>query len=762
MAAPVIPSFKESDFYLNIEDVSLSEQIGAGAFSKVYVGMYLGELVAVKRQARVEEDLEAYLLRELGVLKHFEHRNLLNYIGACNVDIKDGDQVATHTYIVTELAENGDVLGLLLGDQPIGWKLRVNILMDATRALEFLHSKGLIHRDIKSPNLLLAANCACKIADFGMARMLGQDMTIVGTDAYMAPELMFDEPYGNAADMFSLGIVFWECIYRQKAGTNDFCCRRPSDRFMLDIEELRDNAPEDTPPSLMELACQLCEYEQDDRPSAEDTYMWLDDLINDLDDDEVPMPQPIDYMSMYLASRPSIKRKESRACTGSSVSPERVGSSVSPERVMAKGASGSGYTQGNSNLSSNGGNAKGRGSSNSNSQGLGGTVGNSLQSGLSSMAGSIFGGSTVLGRRASPASLADSGNLGISRRSSSGSLVGAAHAPITRCGYLHKKGKSGLKNWQKRWFVLEGSRLIWFKDSRHYPRDPRGFLELKGCFIVRGLYFRWKVLSADGKSDQEDYNREFSAKDAGDMDQWLKAMQEAIESADVGDNDPGELISYHIFTPNLLGILLNCLSFVAVQFHVDRTVEQWLEDLGLASLRATFYDNGYYDYLLIQELGLVEEDLAYLGITNSAQKKVIKLAAQGLMETVLSADIVGFFNFGSELVYRLEAKWGFFRASTFFRFSDFEELHRKMRAAMKDKPKLHKLIPPLPARPASKPGNISVKLGAIDHATQMARLQQALNIYIQKMVMLVGSKEPFFTMIMSHFDLLPATNSINN
>ncbi|CAN0478074.1 unnamed protein product, partial [Laminaria digitata] len=65
--------------------------------------------------------------------------------------------------------------------QQVGWKLRVSILTDAARALEFLHRKSLIHRDIKSPNILLDSQHRCKIADFGMARQLGSNMTVVGT-----------------------------------------------------------------------------------------------------------------------------------------------------------------------------------------------------------------------------------------------------------------------------------------------------------------------------------------------------------------------------------------------------------------------------------------------------------------------------------------------------------------------------------------------------------------------------------------------------
>lgn len=67
----------------------------------------------------------------------------------------------------------------------VGWKLRVSILTDAARALEFLHRKGLIHRDIKSPNILLDSQHRCKIADFGMARQIGTDMTVVGTGEFI-------------------------------------------------------------------------------------------------------------------------------------------------------------------------------------------------------------------------------------------------------------------------------------------------------------------------------------------------------------------------------------------------------------------------------------------------------------------------------------------------------------------------------------------------------------------------------------------------
>ncbi|CAM9267780.1 unnamed protein product, partial [Ectocarpus sp. 12 AP-2014] len=291
-------SFNDSDFYLNMDDVDIGPQIGQGAFSKVYLGRYFGELVAVKKQARREADLEAYLMRELAVLKHFQHENLLQYVGASNAASAEPGGTG-HVFIVTELACGGDLLALLLSEKQVGWKLRVSVLMDAARALDFLHRKSLIHRDIKSPNILLDSRHRCKLADFGMARQLGANMTVVGTDAYMAPELMFDNPYGTSADMFSFGIVLWETIYRQKAGTDDFIERRMSDQFEVDVQALQEDAPPDTSASLVALAAQLVENEPEQRPTAEDTLLWLEDLTDSLPEDEEEPWSPIDYESLF-------------------------------------------------------------------------------------------------------------------------------------------------------------------------------------------------------------------------------------------------------------------------------------------------------------------------------------------------------------------------------------------------------------------------------------------------------------------------------
>lgn len=94
--------------------------------------------------------LEAYILRELSVLKLANHENIVNYIGAYN-DTNQDEEGFCASYIVTELCYGGDLLRLLQNsDVRLSWKLRLRIAWQTADALHFLHSMNLVHRDIKS------------------------------------------------------------------------------------------------------------------------------------------------------------------------------------------------------------------------------------------------------------------------------------------------------------------------------------------------------------------------------------------------------------------------------------------------------------------------------------------------------------------------------------------------------------------------------------------------------------------------------------
>ena len=147
-------------------------KIGAGQFSEVFIGKYFGDFVAVKKQTRQGDNIEEYLLRELSVLKHVQHSSIMGYIGAWNEVNDDGNNAV---YIVTEYCQGGDLLNLLLSPHELGWKFRIKIALELSSALLHLHDKNIIHRDIKSSNILLDHQWVGKITDFGMAREITGD-----------------------------------------------------------------------------------------------------------------------------------------------------------------------------------------------------------------------------------------------------------------------------------------------------------------------------------------------------------------------------------------------------------------------------------------------------------------------------------------------------------------------------------------------------------------------------------------------------------
>lgn len=93
-----LPSFHESDFWVDLDHVHLGPQIGRGQFSTVYVGKYFGDTVAVKKQTREALTLETYLMRELSVLKSCQHENLVSYFGAYN-EVQIGKEGTYALYI---------------------------------------------------------------------------------------------------------------------------------------------------------------------------------------------------------------------------------------------------------------------------------------------------------------------------------------------------------------------------------------------------------------------------------------------------------------------------------------------------------------------------------------------------------------------------------------------------------------------------------------------------------------------------------------
>jgi serine/threonine protein kinase len=272
-----------------VADLKLGNILGSGNFSIVYDAMYNGERVAVKKQQLQEKNIDKYMARELDVLKTIAHPHLLCYIGATLV----GQTI----YVVTEFMAGGDLRDLLIhcpdlqttSHQNNLWHCMVQMLLDVTGALAYLHDRELMHRDIKTQNIVLDGQLRAVLCDFGFARKASSSqqmaMTICGTDEFMAPEIIFGMDYGLAADIFSMGIVACEMCCR-KAPDATFMVRTPQNGFGLDLNEVKSAFCGKPPASLVMWIEQCCANEPDDRLNAVDAEGWLQELLEEIPKDE--------------------------------------------------------------------------------------------------------------------------------------------------------------------------------------------------------------------------------------------------------------------------------------------------------------------------------------------------------------------------------------------------------------------------------------------------------------------------------------------
>ncbi|CDO97683.1 unnamed protein product [Coffea canephora] len=195
---------------------SESNCIGCGGYGKVYKGVLpSGQVVAIKRaqQGSMQGALE--FKTEIELLSRIHHKNVVNLVGFC---YDQGEQMLVYEYI-----SNGTLRESLLGKSgmQLDWMRRLGIALDAARGLTYLHelaSPPIIHRDVKSNNILLDDHFNAKVADFGLSKLLSDEdkgyvsTQVKGTLGYMDPEYYMTQQLTDKSDVYSFGVVMLELM----------------------------------------------------------------------------------------------------------------------------------------------------------------------------------------------------------------------------------------------------------------------------------------------------------------------------------------------------------------------------------------------------------------------------------------------------------------------------------------------------------------------------------------------------------------------
>ncbi|KAL7160178.1 hypothetical protein ABFS83_01G076800 [Erythranthe nasuta] len=271
-------SIKVVDSVIRWGDLQLKEEVGQGSFAVVYRGIWNGSDVAVKvyyGNQYTEQVLLDYR-KEIDIMRRLRHPNVLLFMGAVCTDEK--------LAIVTEYLTRGSLFKALhKNNQSLDIRRRLKMAIDVARGMNYLHHRNppIVHRDLKSSNLLVDKSWTVKVGDFGLSKLKCATFLTAksgrGTPQWMAPEVLRNEPSTEKSDVFSYGVILWE-LMTQRVPWDDLNSLQVVG--VVGFMDRRLEIPSNIDPQVSSIITDCWRSNPEERPSFEDIILKMTELVH--------------------------------------------------------------------------------------------------------------------------------------------------------------------------------------------------------------------------------------------------------------------------------------------------------------------------------------------------------------------------------------------------------------------------------------------------------------------------------------------------
>nr|AMM42837.1 LRR-RLK [Vernicia fordii] len=289
-----------------LESLDEEDVVGSGGFGTVY-RMVMNDCgtFAVKRIDRSREGSDQVFERELEILGSIKHINLVNLRGYCRLPMA---KLLIYDYLA--MGSLDDILHEHVQEQPLNWSARLSIALGSARGLAYLHhdcSPKIVHRDIKSSNILLDENLEPHVSDFGLAKLLVDEdahvtTVVAGTFGYLAPEYLQSGRATEKSDVYSFGVLLLELVTGKRPTDPAFVKRGLNvvgwlntllrENRLDDVVDKRcKDADMETVEAILEIAARCTDANPDDRPTMSQVLQLLEQ--------EVMSPCPSDFYESH-------------------------------------------------------------------------------------------------------------------------------------------------------------------------------------------------------------------------------------------------------------------------------------------------------------------------------------------------------------------------------------------------------------------------------------------------------------------------------